>query len=247
MSPVVASEISTSASIPRGQSPLLWASLMALLEGLPTSARVLDCGGGSGSLAVPLASRGADVTVVDVSADALGTLARRAAEAGVSERVHSVQGDAEFLSSLVGRNQFDLVLAHDVLANLASVPAALAEIATVLNAGSVASLLVANPVAAVLHRASSGDLSGALAAFNRRHASVSDLSALAELCEQAGLRVESTEGIGVLSDLIPGQELDRAGATQTLRELESVLSGVSPFRDIASRLHVVARKPAGTG
>jgi ubiquinone/menaquinone biosynthesis C-methylase UbiE len=218
---------------------------MALLADLPPNARVLDCGGGSGSLAVPLASRGADVTVVDVSADALGTLARRAAEASVSDRVHSVQGDAEFLSSLVGQSRFDLVLAHDVLANVTSVPAALAEIATVLNAGSVASVLVANPVAAVVNRASAGDLSGALEAFHRRHESAGDLSSLAQLCEQAGLHVETAEGIGVLSDLVPGQDLDRPGAIQTLRELESVLSSVSPFRDIASRLHVVARKPAG--
>jgi len=51
---------------------------------------VLDCGGGSGTYAVPLAARGASVTVVDISADALATLARRAAEAGVGDRVRGV-------------------------------------------------------------------------------------------------------------------------------------------------------------
>ena len=52
----------------------------------PPAARaaLLDCGGGSGTFAVPLAAAGADVTVVDISADALATLQRRADEAGVA-------------------------------------------------------------------------------------------------------------------------------------------------------------------
>ena len=54
--------------------------------------RVLDLGGGTGGIAVPLAAAGHDVTVVDPSPDALASLARRAAETGTSERIHRRAG-----------------------------------------------------------------------------------------------------------------------------------------------------------
>ncbi|MDT4958962.1 MAG: hypothetical protein QOD31_2761, partial [Pseudonocardiales bacterium] len=76
---------------------------------------MLDCGGGSGSFAVPLAEAGAQVTVVDVSVDALATLRRRADEAGVAERVQPVQADVESLADAVPAGSFDLVLAHGIL------------------------------------------------------------------------------------------------------------------------------------
>ena len=52
--------------------------LIAALGSEPRTARVLDCGGGTGRFAVPLAAAGATVTVLDVSVDALATLRRRA-------------------------------------------------------------------------------------------------------------------------------------------------------------------------
>ena len=58
---------------------------------------VLDTGGGSGNFAVPLAGLGHRVTVVDPSPNALFALERRAAEAGVADRVQGVQGDAHGL------------------------------------------------------------------------------------------------------------------------------------------------------
>ena len=48
---------------------------------------VVDVGGGTGGFAVPLAQAGHRVTVVDASPDALAALTRRAAEAGVADRV----------------------------------------------------------------------------------------------------------------------------------------------------------------
>ena len=55
--------------------------------------RVLDLGGGTGGLAVPLAEQGHHVTVVDPSPDALASLSRRVADAGVADRVTAVQGE----------------------------------------------------------------------------------------------------------------------------------------------------------
>jgi SAM-dependent methyltransferase len=231
--------------VPRGLSPQLWAALQKVLADRISDApaRVLDCGGGSGSLAVPLAACGAEVTVVDVSIDALGTLTRRAAEAGVSDLVTGVQGEAELLTSLLPAEDFDLVLAHEVLDKTTSMPFVMAEAAAMLVPGGTVSIVVANPVAGVLGRALSGDVAGALLAIQRTdHEDISSV-ALERACVQAGLDVISVEGLGVFSDIVPGIDLERPGAMSALAELEATSSGRSPYRDIASRLHLLARKP----
>jgi len=230
---------------PRGRSPLLWAGLQRILAEADAAApRVLDCGGGSGSLAVPLATQGAMVTVVDVSIDALATLMRRAAEAGVPDRITAVQGEAESLAELVPADAFDLVLAHDVLEDVQNSVLVVRQIATVLRPGGVLSVVVANPVAGVLARVLTGDVAGALAVFSRPAQHAYSVGALADQCLAAGLRVESIEGLGVFTDLVPGIELERPGVIAVLSQLESAVAGQPPYRDIASRLHVQARRPA---
>ncbi|EFL26848.1 putative methyltransferase [Streptomyces himastatinicus ATCC 53653] len=71
---------------------------------------VLDTGGGSGNFAVPVAQLGHRVTVVDPSPNALFALERRAAEAGVADRVRGVQGDAHGLFDVAERGGYDVVL-----------------------------------------------------------------------------------------------------------------------------------------
>jgi S-adenosylmethionine-dependent methyltransferase len=235
-----------------GRSALLWAGLSQIVRDLVKQAgaeqarapRVLDCGGGSGGLAVPLAAHGAVVTVVDVSIDALATLMRRAAEAGVSDRVSAVQGEAESLAELVPADTFDLVLVHDVLEDVQNPVLVLRQVAGVLRPGGVLSVVTTNPVAGVLARALAGDLTGALAALSRPDRPALDAQTLAGQCTTAGLQALSVEGLGVFTDLVPGIELDRPGALAALSELESAVAGQPPYRDIASRLHVQARRPA---
>src|SRR5437868_1320220 len=108
---------------------------------------LLDCGGGSGTYAVPLAMAGADVTVVDISADALATLSHRAAEAGVAALVHPVPGDVEALGDLLAGRRFDLVLAHGILEAVDDVATAFAGIAERIRPDGLMSILVTNPAA----------------------------------------------------------------------------------------------------
>ena len=80
----------------QGRAVVVWESLREVLdERAKASGRavldVLDAGGGTGGLAVPLAELGHHVTVVDPSPDALAGLKRRTAEAGVT--VRALQGD----------------------------------------------------------------------------------------------------------------------------------------------------------
>ncbi|WP_440900152.1 class I SAM-dependent methyltransferase, partial [Actinosynnema sp.] len=105
--------------------------------------RVLDVGGGTGVWAVQLAAAGCAVTVVDPSPDALATLTRRAAEAGVADRVIAVQGDTDALGELVSDGAADLVLGHGLLEVVDDATTALAALAAAAAPGGAVSVLVA--------------------------------------------------------------------------------------------------------
>ena len=123
-------------------------------------------GGGTGGLAVPFAALGHNVTVVDPSPDALAAAQRRAAEAGA--RLTAVQGEAASLDSVVGPKSADLVICHNVLEYVDSPADAMTAIAAVLRPSATVSVLAANTVAAVLHRALAGPVHrGAPAARGR--------------------------------------------------------------------------------
>lgn len=231
-------------SAPAGRQGMAWPVLAAALEDIP-DAQVLDCGGGSGSFAVPLAATGVDVTVVDLSADALATLARRAAETGVADRVTRVQGDVENLAEAIGAKQFDLVLAHGILGSVDDAGRTFAQVAAAVRPGGLLSVLVPNPAASVLARALAGDLSAALVelrAIDSGHTEPGP-EAVRALCAEHGLSVEQVHGVGIFSELVPGRVLDSPGSRDALAELESMSASRSPFAEIAGRVHLLARRP----
>src|SRR5687767_13977057 len=88
------------------RTAVVWDALDALVaERAAATGRgaldVVDVGGGTGGFAVPLAELGHQVTDVDPSPDALAALQRRAAEAGVADRITARQGDAAAVGDLV--------------------------------------------------------------------------------------------------------------------------------------------------
>lgn len=211
---------------------------------------VVDAGGGTGGFAVPLAEAGHQVTVVDASPDALAALARRAAEAGVSDRIRPVQGDGDRLADLVPAGSADLVLCHSLLEVVDDPAGVVRAVAEILRPGGAASVLVANQVAAVLARAMAGHLDAAAAvladpagragpADTRRHRFPP--GAAAALLTDAGLEVEEVHGVRVLADLVPAAVAEADPAA--LLDLETRLSTLPPYRDIAAQLHLFARRP----
>ena len=228
----------------RGQR-LVWQLLAAeLAASRSTPPTVLDCGGGTGSFAVPCAAAGAVVTVVDISADALATLQRRAAEAGVADRVRAVQADVEALPESVLDGGSDVVLAHGILEVVDDLPATVRAMAAALRPDGLLSVLVGNPVATVIAHALSGDLVAArdvlseLDELDRR----SGPAAVRAACAAAGLTVQEEHGAGVFADLVPGASLDLPGALAVLADLEAQAGRRHPFIDIATRVHVLARR-----
>lgn len=233
-----------------GRQRLVWQLLAEAITSVTSDGRaaeVLDCGGGSGSFAVPLAQAGALVTVVDVSADALATLSRRAEEAGVAQRVRPVQRDVEALADTVPAASFDLVLAHGILEAVDHVAPAFDAIAATVRPGGLLSVLVGNPVAGVLARALAGDVAAALRELRALDTDFGHPGppAVRALCRSAGLLIEQVHGIGVFAELVPGSALDAPGALEAVADLEAETATRSPFCDIASRVHFLARRPRG--
>jgi S-adenosylmethionine-dependent methyltransferase len=220
---------------------------------------IVDAGGGTGGFAVPLASLGHRVTVVDPSPDSLAAAQRRAAEQDVPLR--AVQGDAADLAALTGDRSADLVLCHSVLEYVDSPPAAMAAIAAVLRPGGAVSVLTASAVAAVIHRALAGRFDearrlltgiGAVAGGNGSGPAAAGhgpggpgprrftLAGVTALIEQAGLRPGPALGVRVFADLVPRVVADAdPGAAQSLQGLELAVSAHPAFHDFAAQFHVL--------
>ncbi|MGH3715642.1 MAG: methyltransferase domain-containing protein [Micromonosporaceae bacterium] len=234
------------------RTAVVWAVLKTELERRAAALDVLDVGGGTGGFAVPLAQAGHRVTVVDASPDALAALNRRAAEAGVAERIHAVQGDADKLTDVAGPQTADLVLCHSVLEVVDSPVATAEAVAAALRPGGVASVLVANRAAAVLSRALGGHLTAAGSLLDDPDGRAGDRDTLLrrfdaaqarELLAAAGLTVEQIHGVRVVADLVPGALLDtEPGAYDALLEFELAAATRSPYRDIATQLHLLGRR-----
>lgn len=214
--------------------------------------RVLDVGGGSGVLAVPLAAAGCAVKVVEPNPNALATLSRRAEDAGVADRITAVQADSDSLGQVVPAGESDLVLAHEVLEVVDDPKNTVAGIVDALAPGGAVSVLVANRTAALLHRAVAGRLDEAMLLADDPDGRLPaepllrrfDTNGLALLLTDAGLTVELLQGQAVLTDLVPGSVLQQdSGSAEALAELELRLAGTAPLRDIATRLHALARRP----
>ncbi len=228
------------------RTAVVWAVLRAELD-RGGSLTVLDVGGGTGGFAVPLAEAGHRVTVVDASPDALAALSRRAAEAGVAERITAVQGDGDRLGELTPPGSADLILCHSLLEVVDDPAGVVAALAGVLRPGGAASVLVANRAAAVLSRAMTGHLDAAVAALadpdgragpadnlRRRY----DAEGAAALLRAAGLTVEGIHGVRVLADLVPDAD------PEALLAFELAAADRPPYRDIATQLHLYARRPS---
>ena len=239
----------------------LWSSVHDLVQtqaaALDRPLRILDLGGGTGELAVPLAGLGPhvveSVTVVDPSPDALAALARRAGESGIPDCVVALQGDADTLAEVLPGRQFDLVCCHGVLEFVDDPQASLRSLAAAMAPGGALSLLVASRLAGVVHRALAGDFTGATVILDtpdgrwgagdplpRRF----DLPYLRVLVTAAGLHVQTWHGVRLLSELVPSAHVDTEQAQAALLGLEERLAGHPAYPwlgELGAALHVVAR------
>jgi SAM-dependent methyltransferase len=215
---------------------------------------VVDVGGGTGGFAVPLAGLGHRVTVVDPSPDALAALQRRAAEAGVADRVTARQGDAATLGDLVPAAGADLVLAHGVLEVVDDPRAAALAALDALRPGGIVSLLAAQRLGAVLGRALAGKFTDARhllddpAGHEGREGHESkeprrfDVDELVGLLAGRPVTVRSVHGIRLVTDLLPGALVDGDPATaEALLTLERAAAVHPALAAVASQVHLTVQ------
>jgi SAM-dependent methyltransferase len=219
---------------------LLESQLDDLVTGEWRPLDVVDLGGGTGVIAIPLAARGHRVTVIDPSPDALASLERRTAEAELTGQITGVQGDAADLVRLTGAHQVDVVVCHRVLEVIESPADALLAIAAALRPGGVLSLLVAQRHAVVLSQALAGHI--ALARRSYTDPNRFDHDQVLEAVREAGFTVLASHGIGAIADQVPERLIEaEPGAYDELAALETEISQDPAFRALAPQVHVFAQ------
>ncbi len=239
------------------RTAVVWDALrVALAQRCAVSGRevldVLDAGGGTGGFAVPIATLGHAVTVVEPSLDSLAALERRAAEAGVTSRIRPVQGEAADLLDVVGDEGADLVLCHSVLEYVDDPRAAITAIGRTARVGGAVSVLAPNRTATVLHRALAGHFDDARHVLTDPDGRWGDKDplprrfarpAIVELLEAAGLAVSAIHGVRVFADLVPGALVDgEPEAIDALLALEAATVEHAALRDVATQLHLLAHR-----
>ena len=235
----------------------MWHALREVLDAQrPTSgerpAAVVDIGGGTGGFAVRVAELGHQVVVVDPSPDALATLARRADESGVADRVTGRQGDLASLPDLVPDGSADVVLCHGVLEIVDDPRAALRTLAAALRPGGTLSLLVNQRHAAVVTRAMAGHftaartlLEGGVPAGHEGHSTGRRFTAdeITAVLDEAGLDAGPMHAVRVFVDLVPSSLVDlEPGAAQALVELERAVATRPEYLTLATQIHTLATR-----
>ncbi len=230
---------------------LLLGQVLTALPAPPAS--VVDAGGGTGQLAVPLARLGHRVTVVDTSAAMLATCAQRAADESpeLAERIATVQGDVVELPALLGAASQDAALCHEVVTCVEDAAAVLGALAEVLRPGGVLSLTFANRDWLVLRAGRRGDYPAALRLLDgpdrasdpgqqaHRAVTANELSAHVV---KAGFEVVGSYGVSVFGE---GRDDEVDGAAQrALLELERRVAGREPYRSGAQVVHLIGRRIA---
>jgi 2-polyprenyl-3-methyl-5-hydroxy-6-metoxy-1,4-benzoquinol methylase len=209
----------------------------------PPPAAVLDVGGGSGAIAIPLAADGYRVTVADPSRGMLDVATANAAEAGVGIRLEQT-GIDDLAASALGT--FDVVCCHAVLLYVDDPLSALRTLRSVAREGATLSLLEKNRGALAIRPGLAGDYAEALrvlddpvATGNLGIANLSHSVAtwLAWL-DEAGWDVSSWAGIRLFSDTARDDLSEPA--FRALVDLEREAGTREPYRSVARLVHFAA-------
>lgn len=211
--------------------------------------RILDVGGGDGRDAVPLASLGHEVTVLDTSAALLALARERAADAGVADSVRTVAGSIDDVQSLAGG--YDLVLCHFLLHYRPDTAADVRRLRRAVRPGGLLSLIAPNPfsyVTATLVRDGPGAALAALDAerahsvtFDSEVRMIGDAEARTALAS-AGCVVVAQYGGRCANDLLADNEPKYDPAYYAdLERLELALCDREPFNRLGAFWQLVAR------
>jgi SAM-dependent methyltransferase len=223
---------------------LLYRATMRVLEAEPLRGRrILDYGCGPADFGLWLATEGAQVTLLDLSAAAIELALKRAHASAVS--VRGIAADASRLDMLAD-GEFDLVFAGAALHHTLKYPGALAELARIMRSGArlvLAETWGGNPLlnaARKLRARMAGEAreQGEGIIFSRH-----ELRALAPFF--AELRVEPVNLLAMAKRVLRGR-FERPWARLAMRVLESadraMLAAAPPLRYWCGEAVVTGRR-----
>ncbi|WP_344156366.1 methyltransferase domain-containing protein [Nocardioides koreensis] len=213
--------------------------------------RVLDVGGGDGRDAVALAEAGHQVTLLDPAPSWLVEARRRAEEAGVSDRLRTVEGSIDDLAR--GGADYDLVLCHFVLHYRPADAGDVDRLAAVVRPGGRLSVMAPNAAARVIMRLTREGPEAALAelesdAFDSATFATAGRKVSAEEVEtamsDAGLVVLGRYAARVANDFVTDDTLkDDPDYYSALERLELALCDREPFVRLGGMWQLVAERP----
>jgi S-adenosylmethionine-dependent methyltransferase len=210
----------------------------------PPPARILDAGGGTGAFAVPLASDGYDVTLLDASKEWLDR-ARMNAEAAAVE-LRTVRGGVEEAANLLEPG-FDAALCHAVLMYTEDPTVGLRQLRWLVRDDGQLSLLEKNQDAIALRPGLQGDYrearrllherqsKGRLGIENRAHT----IEEWETMLDQTGWTLVDWVGARLFSDTAPKSLSD--DEFDALLALERDAGTVGSYRRVSRLVHVWAR------
>lgn len=233
---------------------LAWANLQDLLPSMASGndLTALDVGGGTGALALRLASQGLKVTVLDTSEAMLARAAAAATQAGLSRRICILQGDISDLSGLLQPASFDVIVCHNLLEYVADCKTTLRSIRELIHPdGGILSILVRNRAGEVLKAAiKSGDLDLALKnltaevvveSLYQGEARLFDPADLRDSLARESLETFAARGVRVLADYLPAQCFHNDAAYAQVLAFERKLGLIPEFAAIARYTQLFAK------
>jgi ubiquinone/menaquinone biosynthesis C-methylase UbiE len=218
--------------------------LERIIEAIPPPpARILDAGGGSGAVAIQLAERGYEVTLLDPSEGMLRVARDRVEAAGVD--LAMINAGIEDVPSLAP-GPFDVVCCHAVLMYVDDPAACLGVFRSIVEPGAVLSLLEKNRDGLAMRPGLIGEFEEALRVLDDPIASgnlgirnrARTFQEWRGLLEAAGWRSDSWVGIRLFSDLA-NEELPPERFEQLLR-LEREAGRRDAYRSVARLIHISA-------
>ncbi len=207
---------------------------------------ILDAGGGQGNFSLPLAVKGHNLVLCDISSQMLSLAADEAKALGVEQKValkqSSIQKISEYLDGPV-----DVVMCHAVLEWLVDPEAAIDHLIEVVKPGGVMSLTFFNVNSIIFKNLLRTNYKkvidedyrgyrGSLTPINPL-----EIEKVRSWIESRGLVIEVFSGIRVVYDYILKRE-DRGNSLDELLQLELKFSNVEPYRSLGRYIHFVVRR-----
>lgn len=216
---------------------------------VPAGASVVDVGCGQGTQAMRMARRGCSVVGVDPSTDLL-----RRCEADTRAEGLTIDlrvGGVENLDAVLGDRRFEVVCAHGLLMYLDDPAAALATLAGRVEPGGVLSVTFRNGAALAFRPGMRRQWQASIDAFDA-HTYTNELGVQAradrldDVCAvlaAQGLATDAWYGVRVFTDPAAADEPATAGEDfERLIRAEQLAGSRDPYRQLASQIHLIARK-----